>query len=171
MADPTASLADVAAAAGIGRTTLHKRYPKRDDLLLAVGHYSVQRVAEDIELADLPTSGTAEHATAALRTLITMLIRSGSQVNFLLRHPSIDADEELTAAIAAIDVPVTAFVRHAQAVGVLNAALAPWWVISTLYSVTYSAWDAISTGRLALLDAPDLAFDTLVSGVGGCPTP
>jgi hypothetical protein len=31
-------LAEVAEAAGIGRTTLHKDYATRDDLLLAVGH-------------------------------------------------------------------------------------------------------------------------------------
>jgi hypothetical protein len=36
-----------------------------------------------------------------------------------------------------------------------------------LYSVTYSAWDAVNTGRLALLDSPELAFDTLIQGVGG----
>ena len=165
--DPTASLADVATAAGIGRTTLYKRYPKREDLLLAVGHYSVRVLAESIELAELPVHGTVEHTTAALRTLVSVLIPRGSQINFLLRHPSIDADEELAAAVAALDEPVTAFVRHAQAVGVLNPALAPWWVISMLYSVIYSAWDAINSGHLAPWDSHDLAFDTLVQGVGG----
>ena len=35
--DPAASLAEVAKAAGIGRTTLHKHYATRDDLLHAVG--------------------------------------------------------------------------------------------------------------------------------------
>ncbi len=37
VADPAASLAEVAKAAGIGRTTLHKQYATRDDLLCAVG--------------------------------------------------------------------------------------------------------------------------------------
>jgi len=34
--DPAASLGQVAAAAGIGRTTLHKQFPTRLDLLVAV---------------------------------------------------------------------------------------------------------------------------------------
>src|SRR5262249_62035047 len=41
VADPAASLAEVAAAAGIGRTTLHKQYATRDDLLCAVGHRGI----------------------------------------------------------------------------------------------------------------------------------
>ena len=43
VADPSASLAEVAEAAGIGRTTLHKHYPTRDHLLRAVGHRSIDR--------------------------------------------------------------------------------------------------------------------------------
>ena len=37
VSDPAASLAEVAEAAGIGRTTLHKHYATRDDLVRAVG--------------------------------------------------------------------------------------------------------------------------------------
>ena len=50
VADPAASLAEVAEAAGIGRTTLHKHYATRDDLLTAVGNRALdlweQAVAE-----------------------------------------------------------------------------------------------------------------------------
>ena len=41
VADPAASLAEVAEAAGIGRTTLHKHYATRDDLVRAVGHRAI----------------------------------------------------------------------------------------------------------------------------------
>ncbi|MEU1179064.1 helix-turn-helix domain-containing protein [Streptomyces sp. NPDC005820] len=35
--DPTASLSEVAAAAGVGRTTVHRYFPERSDLLAAIG--------------------------------------------------------------------------------------------------------------------------------------
>src|SRR5262249_21782471 len=41
VADPAAALAEVAAAAGIGRTTLHKHYATRDDLVTAVAHRAI----------------------------------------------------------------------------------------------------------------------------------
>ena len=52
VADPSASLADVAAAASIGRTTLHKQYATRDDLLRAVAHRSIDLWSAAIDDVD-----------------------------------------------------------------------------------------------------------------------
>src|SRR6202161_2334191 len=46
VADPSASLAQVAEAAGIGRTTLHKQYATREDLLRAVGDRAIDLFEE-----------------------------------------------------------------------------------------------------------------------------
>src|ERR1017187_9529305 len=67
VADPAASLAQVAEAAGIGRTTLHKHYATRDDLIHAVGHRVLglweQAVAE-ITGTDDPDGGLRAAAEA-----------------------------------------------------------------------------------------------------------
>jgi AcrR family transcriptional regulator len=166
-AQPTASLSDVASAAGIGRTTLHKRYARREDLLLAVGYDAVRKLAAGIAGADLPTSGDErEPAVAALRRLVAALVPLGAQVDFHLRQPALHEDAELAVEVAALDEPIAAFVRHAQAVGLVRAGLAPWWVVSMLFAVTYSAWEGVHAGRLAPLDAPALAYDTFVGAVG-----
>lgn len=165
--DPTASLGDVAAAAGIGRTTLHARYPKRIDLLLAIGHDSVRRVADAIAAASLPgqSAGAAEYP-AALRRLTEALVPIGARTHFLLRQPSLDADPDLAAAIAAGDEPLEDFIRRAQHAGAIDPGAAPWWVLSLLFAVTYSAWEGVAAGRLAAVDAPHLAHDALVRGIG-----
>src|SRR5689334_4175267 len=51
VADPAAALAEVAEAAGIGRTTLHKHYATRDDLLRAVGHRAIDRYEQVVAAA------------------------------------------------------------------------------------------------------------------------
>ncbi|WP_211207387.1 TetR/AcrR family transcriptional regulator [Stackebrandtia nassauensis] len=166
--DPTASLGDVAAAAGISRTTLHSRYPKRDDLLLAVSRDAVARISEGIAEVGLPgADGTAAEHADGLRRLIATLVPLGARMHFLLRHSSADLDADLAANVAALDEPIDAFVREAQRAGVVKPELAPWWVISTLYSLTYAAWDGVAAGRLAPLDAPSQVFDTLLGGIGG----
>lgn len=66
----------------------------------------------------------------------------------------------------ALDTPLLEFARAAQAAGALQAGLAPWWIVSTLYSITYSAWEGVAAGRLAPLDAPGIAFDTITAGIG-----
>lgn len=166
-ADPTASLGDVAVAAGIGRTTLHKRYPRREDLLLAIGHDALRAIGAGIDGARLPAAaGDAAGHLAALRRLVEALVPLGAQVHFLLRQPALDSDPELLAQVDALDEPVLEFATAAQAAGVLRAGLAPWWIVSTLYSITYGAWEGVTAGRLAPLDAGELAFATITAGIG-----
>ena len=50
-ANPSASLAAIAAAAGIGRTTLHKQYATRQDLLAAVATHVLDRAEEAARVA------------------------------------------------------------------------------------------------------------------------
>lgn len=50
-ANPSASLAEVAAAAGIGRTTLHKQYATRQELLKAIAVHVLDRAEEATRIA------------------------------------------------------------------------------------------------------------------------
>ena len=49
--DPSASLGEVAAAAGVGRTTLHRYFPERSDLLAALAVHVLEQVAAATERA------------------------------------------------------------------------------------------------------------------------
>jgi hypothetical protein len=59
--NPSASLAEVSVVAGIGRTTPHKHYPTRDELILAVGHRALDLWEEAVD------SGGAQPGGAAAR--------------------------------------------------------------------------------------------------------
>jgi AcrR family transcriptional regulator len=171
VADPRASLGEVAAAAGVGRTTLHKRYPTRDALLLAVAHDSVDRFADavaDSGIALLAPHATAAEATAALHRLVEALVPLGARLEFLLRQPSLD-DPALVARLEQLDAPIEECIRRAQRAGAVRREMPVWWVASTLYALVYSAWDGVARGRLAVRDAPDLAFGTLLAGIGESP--
>ncbi len=162
IADPRASLADVAAAAGVGRTTLHKRYPTREALLIAIGRDSMDRIEEAIAGADIANSADA----AALRRLLGALIPLGPRLTFLIRHAADELDDALMSRVETLDVPVEDLILRAQKEQTIRSGVPVWWVVSILYSLAYSAWEAVAAGRLAVLDAPALAFDTLISGIG-----
>jgi hypothetical protein len=40
-----------------------------------------------------------------------------------------------------------------------------WWVASALLGTIYTAWEAVTDGRLAPRDAPALVLRTVVDGV------
>ncbi|MEY9858723.1 AcrR family transcriptional regulator [Catenulispora sp. GAS73] len=161
LAQPGASLAEVAEAAGISRTTLHKHYATRDDLVRAVGLRATEIYGQAVDrVADEP--GTE----AGLRQLLAAMIESGPQLTFLWRNPVLDEDHELTERYLDAEKRCLAVLNRARSQGLLAASTPDWWMLQTVYSLVYTAADSVQFGKLAPLDAPDLALSTLLHGLG-----
>ncbi|MFI6392792.1 TetR/AcrR family transcriptional regulator [Nonomuraea sp. NPDC050540] len=163
LASPTASLAEVAAAAGVSRTTLHRLYPTRQALLVAVATEAVDRVERAYANAGLSVPG--EEAEAALRRLLTALIPLGPQLEFIHRERGLDEEHALHARFDTLDDLVIDLVKRGQQARVLRSGLAAWWIVSSLNGAVYGAWESIELGRLAPRDAPGLVLSTLLDGI------
>jgi AcrR family transcriptional regulator len=159
VADPAASLAEVAEAAGIGRTTLHKHYATRDDLLRAVGHRAVDLWQQALaQVADGPDGG--------LRALSTSMVVVGSQLGFLWRTPALHRDQALKQRSDAMQDATLAVLRRAQDRGALDPATPDWWLLDTFFSLIYVAAESVADGDLAANDAPGLVTRTFLRGIG-----
>ena len=163
VADPAAALGDVARAAGIGRTTLHKLYPTRHALLVALARDALDVLERTYADVGLDTPGTDARAT--LQRLLTAVIPLGPRMEFLLRERSLDVEQDLAARVEALDDAVRALVRRAQRAGVLVADLPDEWVVASINAQVYAAWELIAVGRLAPVAAPDLVLRTLMRGI------
>jgi AcrR family transcriptional regulator len=164
VAQPGAALAEVAQAAGISRTTLHKHYATRDELVRAVGLRAIEIWADAVAaVADEP--GTR----AGLRRLLAAMIDSGPQLAFLWRNPSLDEDEELTRRYLEVEGRCLAVLDRARSEGLLSGAAPGWWLMQTVFALVYTAAESIGYGNLAPRDAPDLVLDTLLHGLGTPP--
>jgi AcrR family transcriptional regulator len=164
VADPAASLAEIAAGAGIARTTLHKHYPTRDDVVLAVGHHVIDQCARAVAdaLADAPADPVER-----LRRIVAALVPLGAQLAFLFRQPLLDHDPAMAARQSAeLDEPIVAVLRDARSAGTVRSDQPEWWTASAVYALVYIAWEGVFRGALAPVDAPGLALETLLSGVG-----
>lgn len=161
VSDPAASLAEVAEAAGIGRTTLHKHYSTRDDLLRAVGHRAI-----DLWEQAVGAVATVTGDDAGLRDLIAAMIPNGPQLAFLWRTPAFDHDDEIQARWRAAEARCLAVLKQAQDRGMLSAVAADWWLLQTFYALIYTAAESVQAGRLAPRDAPALVLSTYLHGIG-----
>jgi AcrR family transcriptional regulator len=160
VADPAASLAEVAEAAGIGRTTLHKNYATRDDLLRAVGHRAVDLWEQALaQVTDGPDGG--------LRAIIASMVVVGSQLGFLWRTPALHRDEALDERADAMKDRTLAVLRRAADRGVLAPATPDWWLLNSFFSLIYVAAESVADGHLAPNDAPRLVAGTFLHGIGG----
>lgn len=160
VADPGASLAEVAEAAGVGRTTLHKHFPTRDDLVRAVGLRAVARWEEAV------TAVEDDALDGGLRDLMAAAITCGPELAFLWRNPALDSDDEITRLYCIQEKRVLAVLQRAQRLGVIGAGTPDWWLLQSFYALGYTAFEMVHSGHLAPRDAPGLALRTLLQGIG-----
>src|SRR5688572_30051607 len=86
--NPAATLGDIAAVAGVGRSTLHRYFPERIALLKAVGMQVHAASAAAIEAAD-PTCGPV---LDALRRVVESQLDLGPIVLYIYTEPTLLAD-------------------------------------------------------------------------------
>jgi AcrR family transcriptional regulator len=160
VADPSASLAEVATAAGIGRTTLHKQYATRDDLIRAVGFRS-------LDLWEQALSGISDtDADGGLRAVVAAMIPIGPQLAFLWRTPEFDHDKEIEQRGQRVEEHLLAVLKRAQDQGVLASAAPDWWLLQTFYALIYVGACSVRDGYLAPRDAPGYVMRMFLHGIG-----
>lgn len=167
---PSASLGDIAAVIGIGRTTLHRMFPTRRDLLVAVAHDAIDHLAVIYRKAGLGSEfADGPEVLGALERVVKEMIPLGASLLFLLRSSELADDGTLDARITALDRPLHGAIAAGQRLDAISADLPAWWAFDMLMASVYVAWEQIEAGRLAPLDAPALVMRTWVRGVGATP--
>jgi AcrR family transcriptional regulator len=164
VADPGASLAEVAEAAGISRTTLHNHYATRDDLLCAVGNRMLDLWEEAVGKAeDGPDGG--------LRALTEVLLPLCPQLMFLWRNAGLEKHPGLAGRWDAGDEGVAEVLRRAEERGVLASGVSETWRFAAYMSLLLAASGEVRSGRLAPLDAPGRVLGLFLHGIGPHPAP
>jgi len=162
VASPSASMGDVATAAGISRTTLHSRFSSREALLSALADDAMDLVEQAYRDARLDD----DDMTEALRRLVASLVPLGPRLDFLLRERSLDDDPAVTARFAQLEQPLVTLFERGRHEGAVRTDLPTWWLATGATGLVSAAWEAIADGRLAPRDAADLVVTTLLDGVG-----
>lgn len=158
---PTASLADIADYAKIGKATLHRYFPTRDDLMLALGYRALEDVARIITDCRLEEGTVLE----ALTRLIEALIPLGDKLHFLLHDTSLDHDAEFAVAEATTNVPILTLIQRGQAAGELRSDLSAEWMLYHLNYALFATWQSVHEGFVARREAAHLLTTTLLVGI------
>jgi AcrR family transcriptional regulator len=158
---PTASLAEIADYAGIGKATLHRYFASRDDLMLALGYRALEVVAQAIE-ASQPGRGSA---IEALTRIIEALVPLGDKLHFLLSESVLDSDTDFNASERQSQAPLLRLIEQGQAAGELRADLSAEWILHQMNYALFAAWRAVHEGFAARRDAPRMLVTTLLDGI------
>ncbi|OBG85496.1 TetR family transcriptional regulator [Mycobacterium sp. NS-7484] len=150
--NPSASLTDIATAADVGRSTVHRYYPERTDLLRALARHVHELSNAAIDRAD-PTHGPAYDA---LRRVVESQLDLGPIVLFVYSEPSILADRELAAHLDTGDEAIVEVLNRASVDRPEYPPYPPGWarrVFWALLDAGYEAAKQDGTPRHQIVDA------------------
>lgn len=160
--DFTASLGDIAERAGVSRSTLHRYYPERQQLLEAAAGEAMTA----LERAAVTCTARATTPREELQGLLESVVVEGDAVIFLFSDSSRFASLPGWGDQPDPDPQMVALVERAQAEGSVRPDMTPKWVIDTFYSLGYVAAEEVHAGTMSLPQAIDAAVRTFFGGVG-----
>ena len=158
--NPGASLSDVAARAGVGRASLHRHFPSRRDLIAAVARQCMDETDAALEAS---LEG-ADSARERLSRMLEAIVPLGDRYHFL----AIEAfdDQGLRERHEADVEWLGHLVDELKEEGVVAADAPRTWAIANIDAQVWLAWSEVAAGNLAPANAADLAFRTLLEGLG-----
>lgn len=150
-----AALGDIADAASVARSTLHRYFPERSDLLQAVGMHAAEQIAGAVERAR-PGEGLARDA---LMRLCHEYFDHWDAFMWSYME-SLKGENHACEVQDALDPDVTTVIERGYADGTIDASLPNAWIQHTLWALLYSAWEYAKQGQSAH-EALELTLRTL----------
>lgn len=165
-ANPGASLADVARAAGVGRATLHRHFDSRGDMLRQMAEYALESTNQSL----LPIWSKPISSVEMLSEMITALIPQGHLYSFLSNQWHEYKDDELQALYDTQLANLLTLVEAMKIEGAVDRRLPSQWIADSIDSLIYTAWNSVKKKQLNVDEAASLVTSTLLNGIASSST-
>lgn len=159
--NPSATLADVAARAGVGRATLHRHFASRDALLRELTLLASQQMDRAVDEACVPAQSYSEAVRLALQALIPL-----GDKRWFLTSDLFAEDPELQAEFARQSGEMAELIDAAKCEGLFDKAVPTSWIVQAFDHLLFAAWESVSADELTQDQATNLAWRTLIDGLG-----
>jgi AcrR family transcriptional regulator len=148
---PDASMADIAAAAGVARQTVYAHYDSRTALLGAVADRALAQAVAAIDAAE-PTRGPPAQALDRLIRAWWEAVERHARLLEALA-PAFSDVEDVHRFHSPILDRLEGLVRRGQRAGDLDRRLPVGWVTAAFLGLMHAAAEAVAAGRLDSADA------------------
>jgi AcrR family transcriptional regulator len=156
-----ATLADIADAADVGRSTLHRYFSDREELVNAVVEDSLRVVGQSMREAALDQGTPLE----AMRRLVAALVDSGDRLLFLFGDPRVLAGVRSDDGLDPAGQPVIDLIERGQAEGVFDRQVSAAWIQHALWALVYTGCEAVGKGEVPRHGVTSTVIRTFENGI------
>jgi TetR/AcrR family transcriptional regulator, mexCD-oprJ operon repressor len=167
--NPEASMAEIAATAGVGRVTLYGHFKTRAELIESVVELTTAQAHDILDAVD--TSGDPHAALARLIAASWLIV---NQFRFVLAAAQRELPgERIRRAHDDVLGRVQLLIERGQHAGAFRTDLPTTWLTGLSMSVMHGAASDVSAGRLTAAQAPSIITATMLAALTppGVPVP
>ncbi|WP_327090781.1 TetR/AcrR family transcriptional regulator [Nonomuraea sp. NBC_01738] len=159
-ADPTASVAEIAKAAGVGRVTLYGHFPSREDLVDAVLRQAIDQAQQVLDQLELDEGPAPQALTTLVATAWEVLDRHSRLFVAADRAMGTTAVRERHAGPLLL---VERLIARGRAEGDFRTDLPLPWLVSTFFAILHTMAQEVESARLDRAEASGVLVTTLES--------
>ncbi|GAA4482419.1 TetR/AcrR family transcriptional regulator [Rhodococcus olei] len=160
--NPSAPLSEIAAAAEVGRSTLHRYYPERGDLVTALGEHALDKLDAALVRAR-PSEGPAD---LALRRMSHECFEIGPTLALVYGDPQVLSKEAFWVRLDKTDKPLVDLLERGMAEGTFASTLKVRWLRRMLWWCLLTGWEAFNYEQYSRTEAIE-AIDETVARLTG----
>lgn len=157
---PNASLGDIATAANVGRTTVHRYFPERSVLIDAISADALEKVTLGTARARIDEGSAA----TALTRLCQEYFEFSDVFMLLFTMPGLLTREEWHEE-SDDDRMLLRLIERGHREGTIDPDMSPEWVQQLLWSLLYTAWELVRGESMPKHDALTLCLRTLTKAI------
>ncbi|GFH36945.1 helix-turn-helix transcriptional regulator [Streptomyces pacificus] len=156
----TATMDEVARAAGIGRATLHRHFAGREALVKALEAFGLEEFEAAVDRAAIESGPAGD----ALRRLIAEMEPAAELLAFLVTENQLFEGDQVDEGWARLDARVSALFRRGQEQGDFRIDLSPIWLTEALYGLIGTCAWTVMDGRVAKNEFQYMITELLLGG-------
>ena len=157
-----ATLAEIAEQIGIGRATLQRYFPKRQDLLKEIALDALREIDKALDSV-LQTDMPPEES---LQMLFELLAPAGDRYSYLVSYPDLMEFTDVAEAYQHQLDRMNGYIQALKSQDLFAPDIPTAWIVQTIDLLIWGAWYAVDSGSVARNDAALLASRTLMRGLG-----
>ena len=159
--DRAATLPDIAEAAGVGRTTLHRYFPDRESLIEAAVEDSIQAISQSVAEAALDQGPSMD----AMRRAVAAMVAVGDRLMFVFGDPRVLQGYRAPDGVVPPGDPVLDLIKRGQAEGAFDPEVSASWIQHVLWVLVYRGCEDADSGELPRHGITATVIRTLENGI------